>query len=167
MSINCAPPPKESEKLDIPAEVLKMSEVVFKELDKDSRGKIPISSVVQALQLLDQAPTEKEVREIVEEQKLDGGSDERDTSTLGRISFEKFSQLLKTIYLPPEEHFKRLFNAFAVLDDKNKGILAADYLSELLLTRGDALTKKQVRDLMSESSTAADGYFAYMSFIGK
>lgn len=52
-----------------------MSEVVYKELDKDSKGKIPISSVVQALQLLDQAPTEQVVREIVEKQKLDGGSD--------------------------------------------------------------------------------------------
>lgn len=36
-------------------------------------------------------------------------------------------------------------------------------MSELLLSRGDALTKKQVKVLMSESNAAADGYFAYMS----
>ncbi|KAL5963000.1 Calmodulin-like protein [Taenia solium] len=58
-------PPEETEKSKIPAQ----------ELDKDSKGKLPISSVVQALQLLDQAPTEKVVREIVKKQKLDGGSD--------------------------------------------------------------------------------------------
>lgn len=56
-----------------------------------------------------------------------------------------------------------LFFYAKVLDDRNKGILAADYVSELLLTRGDALTKKQVKVLMSESNAAADGYFAYMS----
>ncbi|KAL5111173.1 Myosin regulatory light chain [Taenia crassiceps] len=151
--------PEETGKPEIPAQVVKMSEVVFKELDKDSKGRLPISSIVQALQLLDQAPTEKVVREIVEKQKLDGGSDG------SRISFEKFSHILRAIYLPPEEHFKRLFNAFAVLDDKNRGILAADYVSELLLTRGDALTKKQVKVLMSESNAAGDGYFAYMNFV--
>ena len=49
-----------------------VSEMVFKEFDHDSKGKISISSALKALQLLDQAPTEKEIREVLKKQGTEG-----------------------------------------------------------------------------------------------
>uniref|UniRef100_A0A0R3VWN1 EF-hand domain-containing protein n=1 Tax=Taenia asiatica TaxID=60517 RepID=A0A0R3VWN1_TAEAS len=159
-------------------------------LDKDSKGKLPISSVVQALQLLDQAPTEKVVREIVKKQKLDGGSDGSKYHIISalrghpRANGTIYRYHLLNVHAAEEIPHRNRTNlpgnptgsdvsfrvgigsVEKVLDDRNKGILAADYVSELLLTRGDALTKKQVKVLMSESNAAADGYFAYMKEFG-
>ncbi|VUZ45607.1 unnamed protein product [Hymenolepis diminuta] len=136
-----------------------MSESVFKDHDKDNKGKIAISSAIHALQLLDQAPTEKQLQEVIDQ--IDSAAGGTDGNC---VNFETFTQILRAIYLPPDQHFKRLLNAFAELDEKDRGILSKKYLSELLLTRGDALTKKQIKELMSESSTGGDGYFAYIGF---
>ncbi len=48
------------------------------------------------------------------------------------------------------------------MDAKEKGTLAADYLQELLTTKGDALSKKEMKAIMRESKAGADGFLAYM-----
>lgn len=53
-----------------------MSEIVFKDHDKDNKGKIAINSAIHALQLLDQAPTEKQLREVIDQiDSAAGGTD--------------------------------------------------------------------------------------------
>uniref|UniRef100_A0A5K3FE84 EF-hand domain-containing protein n=1 Tax=Mesocestoides corti TaxID=53468 RepID=A0A5K3FE84_MESCO len=97
-----------SEQLELPAQVLKMSEIIFKKIDEESRGTIPIRCLPQALRLLDQAPTESDLKTIAANNK----SDSNDGT--GQISFKTFSQILRQTYLPRDDHFNKLFNAFAV-----------------------------------------------------
>lgn len=89
---------------------------------------------MEALQLLNQAPSENEVREVLEKMNVE---DRKSTPSfrvrsctarpgisfatkliyllfLDKITLETFIELFKEIYLPPDEHHKRLFGAFEV-----------------------------------------------------
>uniref|UniRef100_A0A5K3FDT4 EF-hand domain-containing protein n=1 Tax=Mesocestoides corti TaxID=53468 RepID=A0A5K3FDT4_MESCO len=84
-----------SEQLELPAQVLKMSEIIFKKIDEESRGTIPIRCLPQALRLLDQAPTESDLKTIAANNKSDSNDGTGFTARL-IDGYSKLSRTTKT-----------------------------------------------------------------------
>eukprot|EP01006_Ploeotia_vitrea_P057202 TRINITY_DN68159_c8_g4_i1.p1 TRINITY_DN68159_c8_g4~~TRINITY_DN68159_c8_g4_i1.p1 ORF type:complete len:183 (+),score=38.98 TRINITY_DN68159_c8_g4_i1:112-660(+) len=120
-----------------------------------------VGTVVRALGL---NPTEAQLHQMIEEI-------EEDEPT-GFVRFERFEALMKRVLTRGEFNSKviardaeeTILAAFEVLDPEKKGYIDADFMRELLLTKGERFTNDEVLEFINAAADPETGQIKYEDY---
>ena len=99
-------------------------------------------------------PKDSDIRQMIKE---------ADVSKTGSIDFTEFVGVLtrKVGKMDSQDEILRAFNTF---DRQDRGEIAVDELKRALMTIGDKLSEKEVREVLKEASDE-EGMFNYEKFV--
>jgi calmodulin len=96
-------------------------------------------------------PTEAEVAEW----KKEAGSS---------IDCDKFVSMAKAKYAASNDTTDEIVDSFAVFDKDGQGFISAVEFKHILTNMGEALSEKEMQEVMSEVDIGSDGNINYMAF---
>jgi len=142
---------------NVSEENLQRLRLVWKRFDTKRDGKITMSEMTQALQLLGMNPSEVEVQSYVT--LLDRNND-------GQIDFLEFARAWweREVSQDQADMMLELDLAFQVLDRDGSGVISATELRELLTTVGEKMTDVEVDELLAEADTDRSGTISLAEF---
>eukprot|EP00940_MAST-03C_sp_MAST-3C-sp2_P000014 g14.t1 len=105
----------------------------FTIFDKDDKNSVVPEEVGSIMRYLGYFPSEKEIAEILLPEMMDD-------QVLEEVPYNKFEkkmlEVMSTGEYEPDVYDATLMHAFEVIDTEKKGWLSAEYLKELLTTKG-------------------------------
>ncbi|TGZ65646.1 hypothetical protein CRM22_005757 [Opisthorchis felineus] len=125
-----------------------------------TRG-VPLKRVCRILQLLGQAPTEKDIKNVCDAYSSEGLSQKATPS----VKFEEFCEILRRHVLSRDELYSKLYAAFRVFDPLDIGVIDATKLRETLLTVGECFTEKEAREFIKQANPTIEGKLPYEPFV--
>ncbi|KAG5451239.1 putative calmodulin-like protein 6 [Clonorchis sinensis] len=125
-----------------------------------TRG-VPLKRICKILQLLGQAPTEKDIKNICDAYSPEGLSQKATPS----VKFEEFCEILTKHVLSRDELYSKLFAAFRIFDPLDVGVIDATKLRETLLTVGECFTEKEAREFIKQANPTDEGKLPYEPFV--
>lgn len=128
----------------------------FSLFDKDGDGTITVKELGTVMKSLGQNPTDKELREIIQEVDVDGN---------GKIDFAEFLALMAR-KMKDSGNEEELREAFRVFDKDGNGFISAAELRHLMTNLGEKLTDEEVDEMIKEADTDGDGQINYEEFVG-
>uniref|UniRef100_A0A7C9DYY6 EF-hand domain-containing protein n=1 Tax=Opuntia streptacantha TaxID=393608 RepID=A0A7C9DYY6_OPUST len=130
----------------------------FALFDTDGDGQIAPSDLGIVMRSLGSNPTEAQLRNIIEREKL--------TAPLG---FDRFLDLMsKYMKLPGDDPFEsELRDAFRVLDKDSSGFVSVSDLRHILTSIGEKLEPEEFDEWIQEVDVGSDGKFQYENFISQ
>jgi len=129
-------------------------EECFTIFDKAKKGYLEKDQLGTVIRALGKNPTEKELKEIVD----DIGNDKIDVVRVKRIYTTK---KLKS----PHDQRQEMENAFKALDKENNGRIQEAELRQILGNLGDNLSQQEVNSLMREVKVDGTGGIDYTEFV--
>ncbi len=139
----------------ITGERLAKVQEVFSLFDKDNDGAILTRQVVQVLRAVGLNPTEKDVKQLVEE---------ADAAGEGTIDFNQFLELLART--PSEgDSAEDMDEAFRVFDPSASGTMSASELRHILTNMGEKMTEEEADDMIAFADQAGKGEVNYRELL--
>ncbi|PRP85287.1 hypothetical protein PROFUN_06889 [Planoprotostelium fungivorum] len=129
-------------------------EECFNIFDARKQGYLEKEQLGTVLRALGKNPTEKELKEILE----DVGSDKLD---LNRVKTIYKTKKMST----PQDQDQPMRNAFKALDSNNNGKISEPELRQILGNLGDALSSQEVNALLREAKVDSNGGVDYNEFV--
>lgn len=133
-------------------------EEAFNLCDHDKNGTICSSEIGLVLRALGFNPTEREVKDIV---------DEIDKNKSGRIEYNEF----RDYYLKYKNKHKNknmkeeIMCAFKFFDKNGNGYIEAKEIKEILRKLGDNTTDEQIKQMIEVADVDKDGQINYAEFV--
>ena len=124
----------------------------FDMFDKKKIGVLTYKEISNVLRSLNLAPSEEEIKEMIDEVDLDGN---------GEIDFEEFVTLMNRRSKQTDME-EELFNAFKVLDKEGNGLISITELRHLM---GNPKNEDEIDELLYENDGDEDGLINYEEFI--
>ncbi|EYU23702.1 hypothetical protein MIMGU_mgv1a023810mg, partial [Erythranthe guttata] len=122
----------------------------FTMFDKDGDGCINIEELGIVMRSLNQNPTEKELRDMINEVDSDGN---------GTIDFDEFLNLMTAKKMQEIDEAKETFKVFDI--DQN-GYISANEIRQKL---GHKLTDEEVNQMIREADLDGDGQISFDEFV--
>lgn len=130
-------------------------EEAFNLCDHDKNGTICSSEIGLCLRALSLNPTDKEIKEIV---------DEIDKNKSGRIEFCEFRDYYKKVKEKSKNKKEDIMCAFQFFDKDGNGFIEAKELKEILTNLGDCMTDEQISQMIEVADVDKDGQINYKEF---
>ncbi|XP_012853869.1 PREDICTED: calmodulin-2/4-like [Erythranthe guttata] len=127
----------------------------FNVFDKDGDGCINIEELGIVMRSLDQNPSEKELRDMINEVDSDGN---------GTIDFDEFLNLM-TAKEKKIDADNELKEAFKVFDKDQNGYISANELRQTMINLGEKLTVEEVEQMVREADLDGDGQISFDEFV--
>lgn len=148
------PPAAESEEEE---EQISSMREAFALFDTDGDGRISPSDLGIVMRSLGSNPTELELRNIMEREKLNAP-----------FGFERFIDLMTKYMKPPGGDClfeSELRDAFRVLDKDSSGFVSVSDLRHILTSIGEKLDPDEFDEWIQEVDVGSDGRFQYEDFL--
>ena len=113
----------------------------FAVFDSNQDGAIDAKELTKALKSLGSAPTDQEIRDMINDVEPDGG---------GVVHFPQFLVMMarKQDRMSGDDEEKELKAAFAIFDPSNKKKISKDDIKRILTTVGEKLTDAEVEEML-------------------
>jgi len=157
-SISQAKAAEEKEKLmttGLSESRIKELKEAFSIFDKNGDGGISNDELRIFLETLGQKPSDKDIAMLMKEVDEDGN---------GEIDFDEFIQMMVTL-LNPQDKEDDVAKVYAMFDPHKKGYIKADDLMAALTASEDALSVKDVEELIGACDKTSEGHIDFKSLV--
>ncbi|KAJ3071188.1 hypothetical protein HDU98_005705 [Podochytrium sp. JEL0797] len=127
----------------------------FALFDKDGNGVITCDEMGQVMRSLGQAPTDEELKDLMNEVDVNGN---------GTIEFQEFLQMMSR-KLKESDSEEELRSAFKVFDQDGNGFISAEELRHVMTKLGETLSEEEISVMIRENDKNADGQIDYAEFL--
>jgi len=127
----------------------------FAIFDKDGDGTVTSSEIKEVMKSLGQNPTDKELKEMIEEVDEDGN---------GTIEFDEFIVMMAKSMKETERNTADVEAAFKVFDQDGDGFISPEELKSVMLTLGETLSQDEIEEMIREADLDGDGKVCYEEF---
>jgi len=135
-----------------PPEKIEEFQAAFNYFDKDSSGMISKDELETVLIAFGQAPTSKELDEMISAVDIDGNHE---------IDFQEFLTMMANSITSPEEEIRTVFKMF---EDKSTHEITSAALKNVMDTLGEKLTEEQIQLMIKELDIDGDGAIGFDEF---
>ena len=128
---------------------------IFEMFDSNKDGFITSVELANIFKILDINSSDEEIKEIIEENELEG---------FDQINYENFISIInrKEKDIDNEEE---VIKAFKVFDKEGNGLININDLKNIMINVGNAISEKEINDLLMEADLDMDGFINYEEFI--
>ncbi|KAF9273896.1 hypothetical protein BGZ68_001105 [Mortierella alpina] len=124
----------------------------FNLYDRKGTGSISSSELGSLLRAIGQNPSEAEIKDLISQAEP-------------TLSFDAFSKIaLRADGFKPAATVDQLVEGFKVFDPQDNGTISAEDLRRVLTTMGEALSEKEIDELMAEAKIE-NGMINYEEFV--
>ncbi|KAJ3061541.1 hypothetical protein HDU98_002563, partial [Podochytrium sp. JEL0797] len=109
----------------------------------------------QVMRSLGQAPTDEELKDLIQEVDFNGN---------GTIEFNEFLQMMSR-KLKESDSEEELRSAFKVFDEDGNGFISAEELRHVMTKLGEKLSSEEIDVMIRENDKNADGQIDYAEFL--
>jgi len=127
---------------------------VFELFDKEKRGTIDFEALKAGMLAMRMHPKDSDVRQMIKE---------ADVSKTGSIDFTEFVGVL-TRKVGKMDTADEILKAFNTFDRQDRGEIRVEDLKKALMTIGDKLSEKEMREVLKEGADE-EGNFNYEKFV--
>ena len=127
----------------------------FSLFDKDGDGTITTKELGTVMRSMGQMPSEKELRDMINEVDSDGN---------GFIDFQEFLTLVARKMMTEKETDEEMMQAFKVFNRDGDGFISAPELRLVMVNLGEKLTDEEIQEMIREVDVDGDGQINFEEF---
>lgn len=127
----------------------------FSAYDKNGDGRITLQELRQALEELDEAPTDAELRTLMLKADADGNQS---------IDFAEFLAFMRR-RMSQRGAQDEIRDAFDVFDRNGDGLVSIDELLQVMEILGETMSRQEAEDSLRRADSDGDGQLTYEEFV--